>query len=230
MRAARLLAAERRAPTIAHIGAALDERLGDAARAHGAACPAYRWLGGLSHAAARQRDRPGAGAGPPERDGGRRQRRDRGGALGRAGAGEPHRRQCRPARRRLRRLLRGRRRRGAGGADASLRRRRRVRRAPGGAMRAARAAASGRRANGVRCGRWSSACCPRGRRRAETIGVRFRTHRHEPRSFRRVRPPGRRAAAPHELLPRRRLRLQDRARACSPRSCARASAASCPRS
>ena len=54
IRAARLLAVDGRAPTIAHIGAALDERLGDAARAAGVACPAYRWLGGLSHAAARQ--------------------------------------------------------------------------------------------------------------------------------------------------------------------------------
>lgn len=54
MRAARLLAADARVPTIAHIGAALDERLGDAARATGAACPAYRWLGPRSHAAARR--------------------------------------------------------------------------------------------------------------------------------------------------------------------------------
>jgi len=54
MRAARLLAAEGNAPTLAHIGAALDAGLGDAARATAAACPAYRWLGGLSHAAARR--------------------------------------------------------------------------------------------------------------------------------------------------------------------------------
>ena len=54
MRAARLLAAEAHAPTIAHIGAALDPRLGDEARATSAACPGYRWLGPLSHAAARR--------------------------------------------------------------------------------------------------------------------------------------------------------------------------------
>src|SRR5580765_4788604 len=33
---------------------------------------------------------------------------------------------------------------------------------------------SGRRASGARCASWCSACCRRGRRRAETIGVRFR--------------------------------------------------------
>jgi len=54
MRAARLLAAEGNAPTLAHIGAALDAGLGDAARATAASCPAYRWLGGLSHATARR--------------------------------------------------------------------------------------------------------------------------------------------------------------------------------
>jgi putative glycosyltransferase (TIGR04348 family) len=54
MRAARLLAAERNAPTLVHIGAALDEQFADAARATAAACPTYRWLGGLSHAAARR--------------------------------------------------------------------------------------------------------------------------------------------------------------------------------
>jgi len=54
MRAVRLLAGDARAPTLAHIGAALDPRLGDAARDTGAACPAYRWLGALSHAAARR--------------------------------------------------------------------------------------------------------------------------------------------------------------------------------
>ncbi|MEO5881846.1 MAG: selenoneine biosynthesis selenosugar synthase SenB [Caldimonas sp.] len=54
MRAARLLAEAGKAPTIVHIGAALDELLGDAARATSAACPGYRWLGGLPHAAARR--------------------------------------------------------------------------------------------------------------------------------------------------------------------------------
>jgi putative glycosyltransferase (TIGR04348 family) len=54
MRAARLLAADARAPTIAHIGGALEQRLGDAARATQDACPAYRWLGPRSHAAARR--------------------------------------------------------------------------------------------------------------------------------------------------------------------------------
>jgi putative glycosyltransferase (TIGR04348 family) len=54
LRAARLLATDATAPTIAHIGAALDERLGESARATGAACPAYRWLGPRSHAAARR--------------------------------------------------------------------------------------------------------------------------------------------------------------------------------
>jgi len=54
IRAVRLLAAEGNAPTVAHIGAALDPRLGDEARATGAACPSYRWLGGLSHAAVRR--------------------------------------------------------------------------------------------------------------------------------------------------------------------------------
>ena len=41
-------------PTIAHVGGALDARLADEARATMAACPAYRWLGALSHAAARR--------------------------------------------------------------------------------------------------------------------------------------------------------------------------------
>ena len=55
MRAARLLAAGTPAsPTMAHIGDALDPRLADAARATMAACPAYRWLGGQPHAAARR--------------------------------------------------------------------------------------------------------------------------------------------------------------------------------
>ena len=53
-RAARLLAGDATAPTIAHIGAALDARLADDARATMAACPSYRWLGALSHAAARR--------------------------------------------------------------------------------------------------------------------------------------------------------------------------------
>ncbi|MGZ5251711.1 MAG: selenoneine biosynthesis selenosugar synthase SenB [Caldimonas sp.] len=55
MRAARRLAAGAAgAPTVVHIGAALDPRLGDAARATMAACPGYRWLGALPHAAARR--------------------------------------------------------------------------------------------------------------------------------------------------------------------------------
>jgi len=54
LRAVHLLAGDARPPTIAHIGAALDERLGDEARATMAACPAYRWLGALDHAAARR--------------------------------------------------------------------------------------------------------------------------------------------------------------------------------
>lgn len=40
---------------IDHIGQALDPALGEQARATAAACPHYRWLGGLPHAAARQR-------------------------------------------------------------------------------------------------------------------------------------------------------------------------------
>ena len=40
---------------IDHIGQPLDAALGEAARATEAACPHYRWLGGLPHAAARQR-------------------------------------------------------------------------------------------------------------------------------------------------------------------------------
>jgi putative glycosyltransferase (TIGR04348 family) len=54
LRAARLLAADPVAPTIAHVGAALDPGLADEARATMAACPAYRWLGALAHAAARR--------------------------------------------------------------------------------------------------------------------------------------------------------------------------------
>ena len=53
-RAARLLADDAAVPTIAHIGGALDARLADEARATMAACPAYRWLGAVSHAAARR--------------------------------------------------------------------------------------------------------------------------------------------------------------------------------
>ncbi len=54
MRAARLLGASSETPTIAHIGAALDPALADAARATMRDCPAYRWLGPLSHTAARR--------------------------------------------------------------------------------------------------------------------------------------------------------------------------------
>lgn len=55
LHAARLLAARSAAPpTIVHIGAALDPRLGAAAAATMAACPAYRWRGPLPHAAARR--------------------------------------------------------------------------------------------------------------------------------------------------------------------------------
>jgi putative glycosyltransferase (TIGR04348 family) len=55
MRAARLVASgAAAAPTIAHIGGALEAHLADAARATMAACPAYRWLGPLAHAAARR--------------------------------------------------------------------------------------------------------------------------------------------------------------------------------
>jgi putative glycosyltransferase (TIGR04348 family) len=56
MRAARALASvdARETPTIAHIGAALDSTLADAARATMRDCPAYRWLGPLSHTAARR--------------------------------------------------------------------------------------------------------------------------------------------------------------------------------
>ena len=38
-----------------HIGRSLDAQLGEAAQATMAACPHYRWLGGLPHAATRQR-------------------------------------------------------------------------------------------------------------------------------------------------------------------------------
>jgi glycosyltransferase involved in cell wall biosynthesis len=40
---------------IDHIGHALDPALGEQAQATAAACPHYRWLGGLPHAATRQR-------------------------------------------------------------------------------------------------------------------------------------------------------------------------------
>ena len=40
---------------IDHIGAALDPALGEAAQATAQACPHYRWLGGLPHAATRSR-------------------------------------------------------------------------------------------------------------------------------------------------------------------------------
>ena len=40
---------------IDHLGAALDPALGELASATAAACPHYRWLGGLPHAAARSR-------------------------------------------------------------------------------------------------------------------------------------------------------------------------------
>lgn len=52
--AARLLS-PRDGIRIDHIGAALDPALGDAAQATAQACPHYRWLGGLSHAATRSR-------------------------------------------------------------------------------------------------------------------------------------------------------------------------------
>jgi putative glycosyltransferase (TIGR04348 family) len=54
LQAARLLQNE---PTILidHIGAPLDPALGEQARATEAACPAYRWLGGLPRAVVRQR-------------------------------------------------------------------------------------------------------------------------------------------------------------------------------
>ena len=56
MHAARLLHANSALarPTIAHIGDALDATLADAARATMLDCPSYRWLGPLSHTAARR--------------------------------------------------------------------------------------------------------------------------------------------------------------------------------
>jgi len=53
-RAARLLAGDAVVPSIVHVGAPLDARLAAEASATMAACPAYRWLGPLSHAAARR--------------------------------------------------------------------------------------------------------------------------------------------------------------------------------
>jgi putative glycosyltransferase (TIGR04348 family) len=53
-RAARLLAGDAVVPTIAHVGGPLDARLADEARETMVACPSYRWLGALSHAAARR--------------------------------------------------------------------------------------------------------------------------------------------------------------------------------
>jgi len=53
-RAARLLAGDAIVPTIAHVGGPLDAGLAEEARATMAACPSYRWLGALSHAAARR--------------------------------------------------------------------------------------------------------------------------------------------------------------------------------
>jgi len=53
-RAARLLGGDAVVPTFAHIGGTLDARLAEEARATMAACPSYRWLGALSHTAARR--------------------------------------------------------------------------------------------------------------------------------------------------------------------------------
>jgi len=53
-RAARLLAGDAVVPTIVHVGGPLDARLAEEARATMAACPSYRWLGALAHAAARR--------------------------------------------------------------------------------------------------------------------------------------------------------------------------------
>lgn len=54
MRAAGRLAAGDTPPTIAHVGAALDETLAAQALRTMAACPGYRWLGPLAHGAARR--------------------------------------------------------------------------------------------------------------------------------------------------------------------------------
>jgi putative glycosyltransferase (TIGR04348 family) len=54
MQAARLLADAAPAPTIVHVGAALDAGLGSEARSTMAACPSYRWVGALAHGAARR--------------------------------------------------------------------------------------------------------------------------------------------------------------------------------
>ena len=53
-RAARLLGGDAVVPTFAHIGGTLDARLAEEARATMAACLSYRWLGALSHTAARR--------------------------------------------------------------------------------------------------------------------------------------------------------------------------------
>ncbi len=55
MRAAHLLTSSASpSPTIGHVGDALDARFADAAGTTMAACPAYRWLGAMPHAAARR--------------------------------------------------------------------------------------------------------------------------------------------------------------------------------
>ena len=53
-RAARLVAGDAVVPSIVHVGGPLDACLAAEARATMAACPAYRWLGALSHTAARR--------------------------------------------------------------------------------------------------------------------------------------------------------------------------------
>lgn len=55
LEAARLLHDSGEPIFIDHIGAALDERWADAARATAAACPRYRWLGALAHGQTRRR-------------------------------------------------------------------------------------------------------------------------------------------------------------------------------
>ena len=229
LRAVRLLGAQGHAPRVDHVGAALDEKLGDAARATAAACPGYRWLGGLAHGAARRAiARARALVHPSVMEGGANvvieavrsgvpvlaSRID--GNVGLLGAGYdgffPVGDSVALAAL-MRRFL----------ADAAFAG------APRGAMRGARAAVPSRRASGARCAHWSSTSCRHGRTRAETI-VAPEDRRHDCRHRPRMRPSRQRAASPHELFPRRRLRLQDRARACSPRSCARAPAASCRRS
>lgn len=54
LRAVRLLAGGGASPTVAHIGGGLDPALADAARATMRDCPAYRWLGPMSHTATRR--------------------------------------------------------------------------------------------------------------------------------------------------------------------------------